>query len=69
MHSGQVPLLSIIFLNLDNPVIPYFQEVDIRLALLMGIDRERIINPAERWPGNFRSWTNLPWQLGLLRWG
>ncbi len=44
MHSGQVPLLSIIFLNLDNPQIPYFQDVNIRRALLMGIDRQRIIN-------------------------
>jgi peptide/nickel transport system substrate-binding protein len=44
MHSGQVPLLSIIFLNLDNPDVPYFQDVNIRRALLMGIDRERIIN-------------------------
>jgi len=44
MHSGQVPLLSIIFLNLDNPEVPYFQDVNIRRGLLMGIDRERIIN-------------------------
>jgi peptide/nickel transport system substrate-binding protein len=44
MHSGQVPLLSIIFLNLDNPQVPYFQDANIRRALLMGIDRQRIIN-------------------------
>jgi peptide/nickel transport system substrate-binding protein len=44
MHSAQVPLLSIIFLNLDNPEVPYFQDVNIRRALLMGVDRERIIN-------------------------
>jgi len=44
MHSGQVPLLSIIFLNLDNPQVSYFQDVNIRRALLMGIDRQRIIN-------------------------
>ncbi len=44
MHSGQVPLLSIIFLNLDNPQAPYFQDVNIRKALLMGIDRPRMIN-------------------------
>lgn len=44
MHSGPVPLLSIIFLNLDNPQVPYFQDINIRRALLMGIDRQRIIN-------------------------
>jgi peptide/nickel transport system substrate-binding protein len=38
-----VPLLSILFLNLDNPQVPFFQELDIRRALLMGIDRQRII--------------------------
>ncbi len=43
MHSGQVPLLSIIFLNLDNPRVPFFQEVEIRRALLMGLDRPRMI--------------------------
>ena len=43
MHSGQVPLLSMIFLNLDNPQVPYFQDVNVRRALLMGIDRQRII--------------------------
>ncbi len=43
MHSGQVPLLSIIFLNLDNPQVPFFQDVEIRRALLMGLDRQRMI--------------------------
>jgi peptide/nickel transport system substrate-binding protein len=43
MHSGQVPLLSIIFLNLDDPQVPFFQDLEIRRALLMGIDRQRII--------------------------
>jgi peptide/nickel transport system substrate-binding protein len=43
MHSGQIPKLSMIFLNLDNPQVPYFQDVEIRHALLMGIDRQRII--------------------------
>ena len=43
LHSGQVPLLSIIFLNLDNQQVPFFQEPEIRRALMMGIDRNRII--------------------------
>ncbi len=43
MHSGQVPLLSIIFLNLDDPQVPFFQDLEIRRALMMGIDRQRII--------------------------
>lgn len=43
MHAGRVPTLSIIFLNLDDPQSPFFQDVSIRQALLMGIDRPRII--------------------------
>ena len=43
LHSGQVPLLSIIFLNLDDPQVPFFQDLEIRRALMMGIDRQRII--------------------------
>jgi peptide/nickel transport system substrate-binding protein len=43
LHSGQVPLLSIIFLNLDNQQVPFFQDPEIRRALMMGIDRNRII--------------------------
>jgi peptide/nickel transport system substrate-binding protein len=44
MHAGQIPALSIIFLNLDDPRVPFFQDVNIRQALLMGIDRQRIIH-------------------------
>lgn len=44
MHSGQVPLLSIIFMNLDDPELPFFQDINIRRGLLMGIDRQRIVN-------------------------
>jgi peptide/nickel transport system substrate-binding protein len=43
LHSGQVPLLSMVFLNLDDPQVPFFQDVEIRRALLMGIDRQRIV--------------------------
>ncbi len=44
MHSAQVPFLSIIFMNLDDPELPFFQDVNIRRALLMGIDRQKIVN-------------------------
>ncbi len=44
LYTGRLPRLSIIFLNLDNPDVPFFQEVDIRRALLMGINRQRLID-------------------------
>jgi peptide/nickel transport system substrate-binding protein len=51
MHSGQVPLLSIIFLNLDDAQVPFFQEAEIRRALLMGIDRQRMITQLNQGQG------------------
>jgi peptide/nickel transport system substrate-binding protein len=46
LYTGRLPRLSIIFLNLDNPDVPFFQDVDIRRALLMGINRQRLIDRA-----------------------
>ncbi len=44
LYTSRLPELSIIFLNLDNPKAPFFQDADIRRALLMGIHRQWIIN-------------------------
>jgi len=44
LYTGRLPRLSMIFLNLDNPDMPFFQDTNIRRALLMGINRQRIID-------------------------
>jgi peptide/nickel transport system substrate-binding protein len=44
LHTGRLPRLSIIFLNLDNPDMPFFQDVEIRRALLMSVNRQRLID-------------------------
>ncbi|HLE50550.1 MAG TPA: peptide ABC transporter substrate-binding protein [Anaerolineales bacterium] len=44
LYSGRLPLLSMIFLNLDNPEVPFFQDVNLRRALLMGLNRQRMID-------------------------
>jgi peptide/nickel transport system substrate-binding protein len=44
LYTGRLPKLSIIFLNLDNPNVPFFQDANIRRALLMGLNRQRMIN-------------------------
>lgn len=44
LHSGQVPALMIALLNLDNPEVAFFQDASIRRAMLMGINRPRIIH-------------------------
>jgi peptide/nickel transport system substrate-binding protein len=44
LHTGRLPNLAMIYLNLDNPQVSFFQEVSIRQALLMAINRQRIID-------------------------
>ncbi len=42
LYTGRLPELSLILLNLDNQQTPFFQEVALRNALLMGINRQWI---------------------------
>jgi peptide/nickel transport system substrate-binding protein len=44
LYTGRLPNLTLIYLNLDNAEIPYFQETEIRRALLLSINRQRIID-------------------------
>lgn len=43
VYTGRLPRISLVLLNLDEIGVPYFQEAEVRRALLMGIDRERIV--------------------------
>jgi peptide/nickel transport system substrate-binding protein len=44
VYTGRLPRISLVLLNLDEIGVPYFGEADVRKALLMGIDRNRIIS-------------------------
>lgn len=44
LYSGRLPELTLIFLNLNNSDVPFFQEAVIRRALLMGINRQWIVD-------------------------
>lgn len=44
VYTGRLPRISIVLLNLDDIGVPFFQEAEVRRALLMGIDRNRIIS-------------------------
>jgi len=44
LYTGRLPELSMIFLNLDNPKVSFFQDADIRRALLMGLHRQWMID-------------------------
>ena len=44
LFTARTPRLSLIYLNLDNPEAPFFQEKSIRRALLMGVNRRWIVD-------------------------
>jgi peptide/nickel transport system substrate-binding protein len=44
IFSGRLPRVSLIYLNLKDDALPFFQDTVIRRALLMGINRQKIID-------------------------
>lgn len=44
LYTARKPEMGIIFLNLNNPEVPFFQEPTIRKALLQGINRQWFID-------------------------
>lgn len=44
LFTGRLPLLSLVYLNLDNPEVPFFQDVAVRQALMMGVNRRWIVD-------------------------
>ena len=44
LFSARKPNLNIVFLNLENKAVNFFQEASFRRALIMAVDRQRIIN-------------------------
>jgi peptide/nickel transport system substrate-binding protein len=44
LYSGREPELTMIFLNLNNPQVAFFQEASIRKALLLGLDRQYMVD-------------------------
>jgi peptide/nickel transport system substrate-binding protein len=44
LYTGRLPQLSLVYLNLDNPEVAAFQDPAVRRALMMGINRQWIID-------------------------
>ncbi len=44
LYSGRLPQMTIVFLNLKNPEVAFFQDAVVRIALMNGINRQKIIN-------------------------
>jgi peptide/nickel transport system substrate-binding protein len=44
IYSTRLPKITYVILNLDNPEVPFFKEPEIRKALLLGINRQKIVD-------------------------
>ena len=43
VYTSRMPQVSMVLFNLNNPEVPFLQEADIRRALLLGLNRQRMI--------------------------
>ena len=44
LYTGRQPRLTLIYLNLDTPELPFFQDATLRRALLMGLNRQWMVD-------------------------
>ena len=44
IYTGRLPELSLVLFNLNNPEVPFFQDANLRRALLMALNRQMIVN-------------------------
>ena len=43
-YTTRLPTLTLVLLNLDNPEVTFFQDVNVRKALMQGVNRQSIID-------------------------
>lgn len=44
IYTSRMPQVSMVLLNLNNPEVPFLQEPNVRRALLLGLNRQRMIS-------------------------
>ncbi|RPI23983.1 MAG: hypothetical protein EHM70_21830 [Chloroflexota bacterium] len=44
LYTGRLPEMSITFLNLDNPEVAFFKDAQVRRALLLGLNRQWMVD-------------------------
>ena len=44
IYTGRMPQIGLVLFNLNDPEVPFLQDKSIREALLLGINRQKIIN-------------------------
>jgi peptide/nickel transport system substrate-binding protein len=70
VYSSRLPEFNLIYLNLDHPDAPFLQEVQVRQALVTGLNRQRMIDRLRDgqaivaagpiFPGTWASYDDLP---------
>jgi peptide/nickel transport system substrate-binding protein len=46
LYTSRLPQLTLVLLNLDNPEVPFFQDAAVRRALMLGLNRQRMVDSA-----------------------
>ncbi len=44
IYTGRLPELGLVYLNLNNPEVPFLQDAQLRRALLMGLNRQQMVD-------------------------
>ena len=44
LYSGRMPSLTLIYFNLDNENLPFFQDATLRRALMTGLNRQKMVD-------------------------
>jgi peptide/nickel transport system substrate-binding protein len=44
LYTSRLPEMTLVLLNLDNPRVPFLQDVDMRKALMQGINRQFLVD-------------------------
>ncbi|MDD5467289.1 MAG: ABC transporter substrate-binding protein [Anaerolineales bacterium] len=44
LYTGREPYLSLVYLNLDDPALPFFQDAAVRRAMLLGLNRQWMVD-------------------------
>jgi peptide/nickel transport system substrate-binding protein len=44
IYTTRLPVMTLIYLNLDDPQVAFFQDVNVRKALIQGLNRQGMIN-------------------------
>ncbi len=44
LYTSRLPMMTMVLLNLDNPEVKFFQDVNVRKALMQGINRQGMID-------------------------